>query len=98
MDLATFEPFARRPRNLLPTRIRCAAISPAGPPSRCSSPAAVATDVCCRSCGARRVFLCDGCLDEAQWLLEPGLLWCAADGARISVITSSTRLQAVPGG
>ena len=94
MDLAAFENFARRPRGLLPTRIRCSAItrSAAGSPSRCGTTAAVAVDVCCRSCGARRVFLCEPCLDEAGWQLEPGLLWCASDGGLIATLTESMRL------
>jgi hypothetical protein len=94
MDLAASEDFARRPRNLLPTRIRCAAVSrsPAGRPSRCDTAAAVAADVCCRSCGPRRLFLCDNCLDEARWLLTPGLVWCAVDGALITAVTPSVRL------
>jgi hypothetical protein len=92
MDLAASEDFARRPRNLLPARIRCAAIiqSAAGRQSRCGTLAAVAVDVDCRSCGTRRVFLCDVCLDAAQWQLEPGLLWCGQDGAIITGLTTST--------
>jgi hypothetical protein len=92
MDLAASEDFARRPRNMLPAQIRCAAISrsPAGHQARCGTAAAVAVDVGCRSCGTRRVFLCDSCLDEAAWQLEPGLLWCADDGALIIALTRST--------
>jgi hypothetical protein len=91
MDLAASEDFARRPRIMLPARIRCAAISrsPAGLQSRCGTLAAVAVDVSCRSCGTRRVFLCDTCLDEARWQLEPGLLWCAQDGAPVIALTTS---------
>lgn len=92
MDLAASEDFARRPRIMLPARIRCAAISrfPAGLQSRCGTLAAVAVDVSCRSCGTRRVFLCDACLDEATWQLEPGFLWCAEDGAPVTALTTST--------
>jgi hypothetical protein len=94
MDLAASENFARRPRNLLPTRIRCSAIarSTPGRPSRCGTTAEVAVEICCRSCGARRVFLCAGCLEEARWQLEPGLLWCASDGGSITALTESIRL------
>jgi hypothetical protein len=94
MDLAASENFARRPQNLLPTRIRCSAIarSAADSPSRCDSTAAVAVDVRCRSCGVRRLFLCEACLDEARWQLEPGLLWCASDGGLIATLTESMRL------
>lgn len=92
MELAASEDFARRPRNLLPARIRCAAInrSPAGLQSRCGTLAVVAVDVSCRSCGTRRVFLCDSCLDEARWQLEPGFLWCGQDGAIVTALTTST--------
>jgi hypothetical protein len=92
MDLAASEPFARRPRTMLPARIRCAAIfrAAAGLQSRCGTPAAVAADISCRSCGTRRVFLCDACLDEARWRVESGLLWCAEDGALVTVLTEST--------
>ena len=94
MDIAASENFARRPRNLLPMRIRCSAIarSPAGSPSRCGTTAVLAVDVCCKSCGARRVFLCQACLDEACWQLESGLLWCASDGRLITALTESARL------
>jgi hypothetical protein len=92
MDLAASEPFARRPPNMLPARIRCAAISPsaAGRQARCRITAAVPVDISCRSCGTRRVFLCDQCLDEAGWQLQPGLLWCAQDGALVTALTTST--------
>jgi hypothetical protein len=91
MDLAASEAFARRPRNMLPARIRCAAIprSAAGRQIRCGATAAIAVDVTCRSCGTRRVFLCDQCLDEAAWQVTPGLLWCAEDGALIIDLTAS---------
>lgn len=94
MDLAASENFARRPRSLLPTGIRCSAIAraAAGSPARCGTTAAVSVDVSCRSCGARRVFLCESCLEEARWQLEPGLLWCASDGGRITALTESMRL------
>ena len=92
MDFGASEHFARRPRNMLPARIRCAAISrsPAGLQVRCGTTATAAVDVSCRSCGTRRVFLCDDCLDEAAWQLEPGLLWCAEDGALVTELTSTT--------
>ena len=92
MDLAASEPFARRPRIMLPARIRCAAISrsPAGLRSRCGTPAVVAADVSCRSCGIRRVFLCDACLDEAGWRVGVELLWCAEDGALVTELISTT--------
>jgi hypothetical protein len=86
MDLALSEVFAGRPRRLLPARIGCAAVtySTGGEPSRCPATAASAADVVCRSCGPRRVFLCDPCLQEARWHIEGGWLWCAADGAPIT--------------
>jgi hypothetical protein len=91
MDLAASEDFARRPRNMLPARIRCASISrsAAGRQARCGTTAAIAVDITCRSCGTRRVFLCEQCLEEAAWQVEPGLLWCAEDGALVTDLTSS---------
>jgi hypothetical protein len=92
MDLAASENFARRPRNMLPARIRCAAISPspAEIQARCGTTAAVAVDIGCRSCGPRRVFLCDPCLDESRWQLEAGLLRCGHDGALVTSLSTTT--------
>jgi hypothetical protein len=86
MDLALSEAFARRPKHLLPARIGCAAVgySAGSAPSRCPTTAATAADVVCRSCGPRRVFLCDPCLEQTRWRIGAGSLWCSADGALIT--------------
>ena len=86
IEVASSEVFARRPRSLLPARIGCAAVtySTGASPSRCNVTAATAADVVCRSCGPRRVFLCDACVEEIRWGIGAGSVWCAAEGALIT--------------
>jgi hypothetical protein len=86
MEVASSEVFARRPRSLLPARIGCAVVtySAGGPPSRCTATAVTAADVVCRSCGPRRVFLCDPCVEEIRWGIEAGSVWCATEGTLIT--------------
>lgn len=86
MDVASSEVFARRPRSLLPARIGCAAVtySTGAPQSRCRATATTAADVACTSCGLRRVFLCDPCVEQIRWGVRAGSVWCAAEGALIT--------------
>ena len=88
MEVTSSEVFARRPRSLLPPRIGCAAVtySTGAPASRCNDTAATAADVVCRSCGLRRVFLCDSCIAEIRWGVGAGSVWCATDGALITCV------------
>ncbi len=86
MEVASSEVFARRPRSMLPAHIGCAVVtySTGAPPSRCNDTAVTAADVVCRSCGSRRVFLCDSCVAEVRWGVGAGAVWCATDGALIT--------------
>src|SRR3954453_4061048 len=94
LEVASSEVFARRPRRLLPPRIGCAVVtySTEAPPSRCNDPAATAADAVCRSCGPRRVFLCDSCVAEIRWGVGAGSVWCATDGALVTAVDGAISL------